>query len=201
MQDIAKPLPIDWRETRTLLQNPETEALTLATIMLSSYPDTDFGDEEAVTIIKSLEEDYKVDIPEENENKLNAIILVLTSDAPLVTREAFDAVALAFADGNIGDLIYGGDEELNGCYIIWALEMIALLTGDSFSEVIDYIPDSLMEYLNSILDAEGVDVELSDDITDDVPYYHNYVSDHMRTAIRELTQIGIRNIPEEYINI
>ena len=189
--------PFDESGVRELLESPDTLAFTLMTIILNKY-DTDCFEWESAVLFKAIEEDFHVKLPEECEERINAAIMVLTSDLPFISFNVFTAVALAFAEGNIGTIADGQDEELNTCEILWALYEISLLLGITVPEVQEKFTDKVIDAINNTIDGESEDKEdLVDDDTDTVaeaanePYYSKYVTVTLLELCKQLAKMHV----------
>lgn len=213
---MSRPYPYKLEETRKLLKSPDTYAFTLMCIILSKYDAEEVLEEEDTSVIfKNIEDDFNVHIPEEVENRINAAITVLTSDLPLISFPVFKSVALAFAEGQIGDEDDREDEELNTCELLWTLYEIAILTGRTVPEVQEELSESVVEELNNIIDSEAEDQdddyeeenakETKEEGLEDIneiardPYYNRYVRASMDQLVRQLKKLGVA--PETCLEI
>lgn len=175
-------------------------------ILLTKY-DTHFLEEEdSASLFADAEEDFKTKIPEENENRINAAIQVLTSDLPLISFPVFKSVALAFAEGQIGTEEDREDNELNTCELLWAIYEMSLLRGESVEEIQNQLSEEVVEELNNIIDSEAEDVE-EEEIEDEEetkeegiedinevakdPYYRQYVRAGVEALVRQLDSMGV----------
>jgi hypothetical protein len=80
--------PFDKRLAADLLADTETTATVLHMIILAAYGDEVYGSLEhniepadPVELWLRIKEDFSVNVPESNENKLNALMLALSTDA------------------------------------------------------------------------------------------------------------------------
>lgn len=213
---MARPYPYNMETSRELLKSPDTYAFTLMCILLSKYEADEVLEEENTEVVfKNIEDDFNVHIPEEVENRINAAITVLTTDLPLVSFPVFKSVALAFAEGQIGDEDDREDEELNTCELLWALYEIAILKGQTVPEVQVELSESVVEELNNVIDSEAEDPEndykeenaeeTKADGIEDInevakdPYYNRYVRASMDQLVRQLKKLGVA--PETCLEI
>ncbi len=213
---MSRPYPYSLETTRDLLKSPDTYAFTLMCILLSKYEADEILEEENTEVIfKNIEDDFGTRIPEEVENRINAAITVLTTDLPLISFPVFKSVALAFAEGQIGDEDDREDEELNTCELLWALYEIAILKGQTVPEVQADLSESVVEELNNIIDSEAEDPD--DDYEEENaeetkaegiadinevakdPYYNRYVHASLDQLVRQLRKLGVA--PETCLEI
>lgn len=201
---MSRPYIYNMQASKALLRSPDTYAFTLMCILLSKYDTEEVLEEEDTEVLfKNIEDDFGVHIPEEVENRINAAITVLTTDLPLVSFPVFKSVALAFAEGQIGDEDDREDEELNTCELLWALYEIAMLSGKTVPEIQEELSESVVEELNDIIDSEAEDPEDEDDDEtkeegiEDIqeaakdPYYRRYVQASMEQLVRQLRSLGV----------
>jgi len=133
---------------------------------------------------------YGTWVTEEGENRLNAIIAGLQGGAFWRDLTTFMSVTTALFDGDLGDLVTGGFEDLNATEIMWSvLEMELAWDSDDTPEfsldVREYIEDALRE-------------EQEDQVENSKAVEKNYLF-----ALRQMQNLGvpkamIREWDEEY---
>jgi hypothetical protein len=150
-----RPLTLNTGKVRVALGDPDTPGLVLLIIALYEFGDAVFGDPEQgiepmdpAEMWAELNSAYGTWLTEEGENKLNAIIAGLTDGAFWRDETVFMSVATALFDGDLGDLINAGWEELSATELMWAiLEMELAWDSDDIPEyslnVRTYIEDCL----------------------------------------------------------
>lgn len=197
--------PYNREGAKELLQSSDTYAFTLLTILLTQYETEEVlgEDAEVAALFANVEEDFGVKLPEENENRIQAAILVLTSDLPLISFPVFRSCALAFAEGQIGDEEDREDGDLNTCELLWALYEMALLLGVKVEEVQEELSEEVVEKLNEVIDSEAEDVEEEEedeskeegieDINEVArdPYYRRYVRASLEELVRQLRKLEV----------
>lgn len=110
-----------------LLLNPEVFGLTLAVILEATFdPDVLYGLEtgeplDPLTIFHELERKYRVQLNEAVQNKVQAVLVLQTTEAYENDPLAFTGVTLALTEGYLGDLVTGTMEELDGPSVMWSL--------------------------------------------------------------------------------
>lgn len=200
----------DRKVTKELLKDKGTYAFVLLVIILSYLPEgeDDLADIDTETLFAELEEEFECNIPEENENKINAVITALTTDLFWKSSSVNKAISMAFADGDIGDIINGNDEEVEACYLIWALLEVGILHDLSLAESVNQCNDSVINYINEVLDDEAEDKDSEVDEIDEVmrdPYYHKYISYNLLQLSGQLLHLGadtktVAEMWQQYIN-
>lgn len=180
-----------------LLASDETFAFTLMTILLAEY-DQEVFDENPVVLFNRIEEDFRITLPEEAENRINAAITAMTTDLFYTQFSAFKAITLALNEGDLGDLVDGDDnEDLNAAEILWAITEVGLLNGDNFAETQEKLSESVAIGCNAVIDDEAEDEEEIADTTDTIteairePYYQQYVTINLLELARQLAQLGV----------
>ena len=183
-----------------MLTSDTTFAFTLMTILLAYYDQEVFDEEEPEALFSRIEDDFHIKLSEEVENRINAALLVMTSDLAYTQVSAFKSVALALADGNIGSIPQGGDEELNAAEILWAITEMGLLNGESFDEASEVMSESVKRYCNSVVDDEAEDPEYTED-EDEGPdnieeaiqetYYQKFVTANLLALAKQLLQLEV----------
>lgn len=195
-----RPFSFKPAAVKELLSSKSTFAFVIMTILLSKY-DTQIFEEETEIIAEQIKDDFQVDIPEEVENRLNAAINVLTTDLVFINFNVFKSVALAFAEGNIGDVENREDEELNVCEILWTLNEIALLKGITVQEVKESLRPYVVDELNKIIDDEAEDLDEVDETEEEGieaitevsrdPYYWRYTVESLTELLEQLRKLGV----------
>jgi hypothetical protein len=161
MSDLRSKVTLDEGKMRVALGDPDTPGLVLFTIALYVLGDGVMGDpDEGVDQMDpaemwaALHSRFGTWVTEEGENKLNAIIAGLEEGRFWRDLNTFMAVSTALFDGDLGDLITVGFEELSATELMWAvLEMQLVWDSD---DVPEYSRD-VQEYVNDILLQEQDD--------------------------------------------
>ncbi len=154
----AAPFQLDKGKCRVALGDADTPGFVLLTIVLWAFGDRVFGDPEAgveamdpAEMWAEVNEMFGTWIPEEGENRLNALITALSSPAFYKDVETFCAVSNALYDGDLGDLIDGVFEEPSVVEMMWATLEVELARDDDdpappFSpKVADFLAKKLRE--------------------------------------------------------
>lgn len=186
----------DWKLNRDkvvdVLQNPDAFATTLHTIVLKQYgadliygnPEQDIDPLDPLVLFSYLEEDFGINISEEHENKLNAIMLATSTTAFYENPIAFSSICLAITTGDLGDIVNGTFDDPSLPEMIQGIMEVQL----NHSEDTQF-SDPVEEYIRNILDDESLD-DLDDPELDKI---ENKVK---RELFTELTGIGV---PESFL--
>ena len=150
------PTQLNMGKARVALGETDTPALVLLTIAMWAFGDEVLGDpEQGVEAMDpselwaGLNEIFGTWVSEEGENKLNAMTLALQGDLFYRDVEVFQAVCTALFDGDLGDLMATGFENLTATEIMWAVLEVELAREDEdgppefSSGVMDYISRAL----------------------------------------------------------
>jgi hypothetical protein len=130
-------MQIDMGKARVALGDPDTPGLVLLTIAMWAFGDAVLGDPDGGVepmdpseLWAGLNEIFGSWVSEEGENKLNALTLALQGDLFYRDVEVFQAVCTALFDGDLGDLITTGFEDLTATEIMWAVLEVELARED-----------------------------------------------------------------------
>jgi hypothetical protein len=181
--------PWDIRTSGDLFADPNVAATILHTMILAAYKDEVYGDEDTdaldpVELWVRVKEDFRVTVSEENENKLNALMFALSTDAFYDDPLAFTSICMALAQGDLGDLVDGMMEDLTVPEMLWGIYEVELNRDDQpeFSRAILALIDETI--------AEQAD-EIGVDVTDVVPSYERYVAEARDEMFADMRKLGI----------
>lgn len=183
-------IKIDKVEAAKLLESDETFAFTLMVILLATY-DQEVFDENPVILFSRIESDFRIKLPEEAENRINAVLTAMTTDLFYTQFSVFKSITLALCEGDIGD---DDDDELNAAEILWAITEVGLLNGDTFTETQEKLSDSVAQGCNNIIDAEAEDSDESEtDLEDAIkePYYQKFVTANLLELAQQLLRLKV----------
>lgn len=184
--------PFDRRIAADILGDTETTATVLHLILLAAYGDELHGDPEAgidpmdpVEYWVRVNEDFRVVVPESNENKINALMLALSTEAFHEDPLAFISVCNALYSGELGDIVDGVLEDLTICEMLWGIYEVELNRGDTedFAPAIDSIIDETIR--NEADDKEDLEEE------EVVPYYESFVAEQRDTMLTQMKVLGV----------
>jgi hypothetical protein len=186
--------PFDKRTAADILGDPDASATVLHLILLAAYGDELHGDPERgiepmdpVECWVRVNEDFHVNVPESNENKLNALFLAISTEAFFEDPLAFVSICGALYSGDLGDLVDGVMEDLTIPEMLWGIYEVELNRGDSqdFVPSIDILIDEMLR--NEAEDNE--DLEMSEV----VPYYERFVKEQRDDMLVQFRLLGVDN--------
>ena len=190
---------------RQLLKAENTFAFVLMAIALDLYGDEVFT-KDPLELFKDMEDDLTGKLSEENENKLNAAITVMTSDVALRDPEVFTAVAKSFSAEDIDDITDGEpDDDLGATEALWAIMEIGLLNDETFESIEEQMSRPVIDCINAAMDNEGVDLDALEDAEEETreeaeqdiekaalePYYRKACTLNLLELMRQLASIGV----------
>lgn len=161
--EYTPPLALNEGAVRRALGDPDTPGFVLLTIALHTFGPDLFGDKESgidaldpAEIWAGLHAKYGTWVPEEGENKLNAIIVGVIGGAFWVDLEVFQAVSTALFDGDLGDIIDVGFEDLSATELMWAMLEMGLVWDSSENPSFSL---DVQSYIDKVLAYEQEDQE------------------------------------------
>lgn len=156
------PIQLNMGKARVALGDPDTPGLVLLTIAMWAFGDEVLGDPDAgiepmdpSELWAGLNEIFGSWVSEEGENKINALTMALQGDLFYRDVEVFQAVCTALFDGDLGDLIATGFEDLTATEIMWSVLEVELAREDEegppefSSGVMNYISNALAQEQDS----------------------------------------------------
>lgn len=148
---------LDRRACADVLREAETPATVCMLILIAAYPDI-LGDDtpDVLELWQAVNEDFSTTLHEDNENKVNALITALTTNAFYEDPEVFEAVSLGLG-GDLGDLVEGVLEEATLAEMMWAAWEVGLWRTDD-PEFSESIQRRWREVLNTEMDEESLTV-------------------------------------------
>jgi len=154
---------------RHMLADEETQALVLLTILLYLHGPAVFGDEntEAYDPAELWAATYDATgiwLSEEAENKVNAIMMAVTSDDFYVDDITFASIANALYDGDLGDLVNGIFEKPSMVEVLWAASEVELAREEEegppiFGPKVRYLIEEIAQEESMPLDDAEAEVE------------------------------------------
>lgn len=150
---MNEPIKYDRKKIGDILSNPDAAATVLHAIALGAYKDELYGDYEngiepmdPVELWLRLKDDFHAVTHENNENKLNAIMLGVSSDIFYEDPAAFTGICMSLYDGDLGDMVDGVIEDLTVPEMLWGIYEIELNRDDQvpFSSAIVRLIDEII---------------------------------------------------------
>lgn len=184
--------PFDKRQAADFLADPETTATVLHMIILAAYGDEVYGSLEhgieaadPVELWLRIKEDFSVTVPESNENKVNALMMALSTDAFYEDPLVFVSICNALYSGDLGDLVNGYLEDLTVPEMLWGIYEVELNRGDSqgFTMPIDQLIDeTIQNEAESNEELEEAEV---------VPYYERFIAEMRDDMLIQMRMLGV----------
>lgn len=181
MIDLSKPAIRE--KARELLDNPNTKATTIHSILLSAYGQ-DLYDEDILEIYARIQNDFRVGLSEENENRINALLLALSTNLFYEDEEAFVSVTNALLYGDIGDLIDGVLDETEVLEVLWASFEVGLNRDDD----VEFSPQ-VQRLIDAVVSEEAEDLDVSE--VEVFPYYDKFMFEQKNELANELLSLGV----------
>jgi hypothetical protein len=174
------------KEAAALLREPSTFGTVILAILVGAYG-TEVLSKDVLEIYADVREDFNAIIPEEGENRLNAVMMCVTTDLFYREPEVFRAVCTSLYDGDMGDLVSGALEELTVPEMLWAIYEVGLLQDDTpdFAPAVEKAIAA--EFLSEAREEGGAE------------FYEDFIEEARQELIEQLSVIGMR--PEQLNDI
>lgn len=169
------------REVTAALNDAATYATTLHVILLSKYGE-DIYEVDPLELYARLQEDFGANLPEANEQRIQAILLATSTDAFYDDIRVFTATCNTLLAGDPG---FDDMDDLSVAEIFWGLYEIELNHGES--EICTEIQRMIAREVNEEAeDSSGVE-ELRPN------YVLREMAEHRKNLRTQLFKIGIRD--------
>lgn len=190
--------PFKKSEAAKLLASDDAYAFVLIAILLPVFGDDLFTEDTSI-LFADIEDYFDCHLSEESENRINAAITAMTTDLFFTNVNMFNSIALSFAEGDIGDIPDGILETPDVGDMLWAVQEMSLLIGESkeSEEFQSKFSPAVVAYINEQLAtvAEELD-EVPDDVDTldeafEVPYFERVIDENTAQLIKQLYMIGV----------
>jgi len=162
------PVQLDENACRLALGDPETPGIVLLTILMWAFGEQVLGNVHAdiepmdpAELWAATNERFGTWIPEEGENKVNALVLAIQTDLFYRDTETFTAIASALFSGDLGDLVNSGYEDLSALEVMWAMLEVELAREDEAGEELTF-SDSVQALIEKNLAEEQEDQQVNE---------------------------------------
>lgn len=190
--------PFKKSEAAKLLASDDAYAFVLMTILLPVFGDDLFTEDSAV-LFADIEDYFDCHLSEESENRINAAITAMTTDLFFTNVNMFNAITLAFAEGDIGDIPEGVMETPDVGDMLWAVQEVSLLIGEpkESEEFQSLFSPSVMNYVGNMIASVAEDLDEIPDEVDtldeafDEPYFDRVISENTAQMAKQLYMIGV----------
>lgn len=190
--------PFKKSEAAKLLASDDAYAFVLMTILLPVFGDDLFTEDSAV-LFADIEDYFDCHLSEESENRINAAITVMTTDLFFTNVNMFNAITLAFAEGDIGDIPEGVMETPDVGDMLWAVQEVSLLIGEpkESEEFQSLFSTSVTNYVSDMIASVAEDLEEVPDDVDSLdeafndPYFDRVISENTAQMVKQLYMLGV----------
>jgi hypothetical protein len=190
--------PFKKSEAAKLLASDDTYAFVLMTILLPVFGDDLFTEDSSI-LFADIEDYFDCHLSEESENRINAAITAMTTDLFFTNVNMFNSIALAFAEGDIGDIPEGILETPDVGDMLWAVQEVSLLIGEpkESEEFQSMFSPSVMSYVGDMIASVAEDLdEVPDDVDEldeafDEPYFERVINENTAQMVKQLYMIGV----------
>lgn len=176
-------MQFDRKVAGRLLSDPDTYGSVLLTLALAELGE-DLFETDPLEIYARLEETYRQRIPEQGENRLNAIMLAVATDAFYESLEGFISVAATLHDGDLGDLISGVFDEVTIPECLWAIYEVELMRDGNTPE----FSQSIIEFLAREFEEDGSELPEIEGLRDD---YRQFMDESKAELLQQFQDLGI----------
>lgn len=187
---------INKRVAGKLLEGDDAYATSVLALAISLYDGYELYKKDIDVVFDDLEQEYSCELSEENKNKLQAAITLLTTEAFYTRLNAFKAIVLAFNEGDLGGLPDDEDEEIEGSEIIWAVFEAGLMDNSNIDEMVGSFSESISSYISEVVSNEAEDLEEVPDDVDtiaemlDTDYYMDCIKKNCILLAQQLSELG-----------
>lgn len=190
---------INREKAAEILRDPDATAIALFIIaiktvgeenLLFTNEDTGYVDHmDPVELFTELEDFFRVTLPEQNENRLNALLTAFTTDLFFEDPIAFSSICLAIHSGDLAELVNGIMEEPNiEEILISRMEVELVIEKQDFTKSVQKL------ILSSIRDLAE-----DDDIIEPRETLNDIVEEHRAKIINELRSLGLHENMLEFV--
>lgn len=184
--------PFDIKVSGDLFSDPETTATVLHMMVLAAYGEAIYaGDEymdgpiDPVDLWLSIKEDFRAVVPEENENKLNAIMFAVSTDAFYEDPLAFYSICQSLYTGDLGDLVDGQMDDLTIPELLWGIYEVELNRDDK----VEFAP-GIERLIDEVISEEAEDLsEMQESRI--IPYYEQFVAEMRNDMFDQMRKLGV----------
>lgn len=176
-----------------LLREPDTLGTVILAITMAAMGNSLFGDPDngvpaadPLEVYSVIDDEFHAQLPETGENRLNAMMLALETDAFFDDPLAFQSIAHALYSGDLGDMVDGAVEELTVPEMLWAIYEVELNREHDdipFSPAVQrLIDETIQKEADAREDLEPGDV---------VPYYEKFLAGMRQDLQQQLAALGV----------
>lgn len=188
----GRVFPFDYEAARELLVDPDTFATTLHVILAGAYGEDLYDPEgpysDTLVLWTDVREDFGIYLHEDGENRMNALLTVLTGEEFFQQIPAFLSISLALATGDLGGFERGIMEEPEFPVVLWGIYEVSLNRNMAVEE-----PVSLSDFSPAVQDLI---IRISSEEADESPteglsYADRFVNETKQELLQQLTSLGV----------
>lgn len=174
-------------KARDFIGSPDTPATILHVILLKHfgaeflYGSDDQEPVDPVILWNEIEEDFRISIPVEVENKMNAMMTACSTSFFFSDVAVFSAVCVALASGDLGDEMNGEFDKPSTYEMLCSIQEVDINDGDR--EIL--FSPQVKAYILEVLNSENVDTE------EEIDHYEADVSTYMDSIVLALQELGV----------
>ena len=145
---------------REIIGSDDATATALHSILLTVYGDNLYGDEapDPLEIYADLEDRFNVTVGEDNQNRIQAILMAVGSDEFYTNETAFVAVAESLLDGDLGDVPTGEMNGLSILELLWGIYEVAVNRDENVPPFAPRIQQLIREISENEAQDDGDDI-------------------------------------------
>lgn len=180
--ETSAVLPIDPSTAHKLLSSSGTFATTLNIILLKTFKEEAYELEPA-ELFNQLESTYNVKLPQEVEDRINAILTLMLTDAFYSDPTACRAITLAFVDGDPGFELLQSDPERHE--VLWAAYEASL------SRLGPALTPAVIAWIDELEANHGWDAHTTPDDPSEELEVAAWLADQEQALAAQLLQLGV----------
>jgi len=169
------------------LLNPETYATVLYAILLLEYED--LHEVDSLELYARIKDDFYVEMPEENENKLQAILTVVTTPYFYADVQTFTSICKTLVDGDPGVADFDFDDA-SVLELLWGTYEVELCEDDR--QGLHYAP-AIESYILERVQEEALDDE-DLEAEEVIPSYETTIVSMILEVKTQLEAVGFKNV-------
>lgn len=180
------PFPIE--KAAGLIREPGTLGLPLLVICLAAYGEEVFGSDtvepmDPLDLYERLKDDFRAQLTEEGENRLNALMLAIATDGFYEDPLIFVSVTKALNTGDLGELPDGVMEEVELPEALWAVYEVGLCRDDDIG-----LEPRVLAVIEGALAKESREVEEGEEEVSP----EDYIASNKLDLANQLLQLGLQ---------
>lgn len=183
--EFNRDFKFDLQAASELLRDESTYGLTLMTILLEAYGEQLFDPQmDSIELYLEIEEDFRAQMTLAGENRVQACLLSMTTDAFYTDALVCRSVSMALYEGELGDMVNGVLEQVELPEVMWAVYEVGLLREDEE----DFSPE-VQRWIDQLVGNTAEEQDLTQ--PEVLPYYAQVLEDEKQELLRQLRLLGM----------